>query len=174
VPKRPKHLYHFTNRFSWRFIETEGIRYGEVPVNLRKTLYFPSMSSDPNPEKQGWARMPPTTDDDGPVFIPTNKRAVRITIALPMRDSRLVRWVDLTKRWNMEPQWFKAICDSAGGGERNWWIYQGIIRPDRFQAVDFLDSGAILHSEAVLMAMTQTARTSQEAFRILGIDQNGQ
>jgi hypothetical protein len=130
--RRPKIVYHFTNRAWWHFIEKEGITRGECPVNRRLVLNWPNFTTDPEPANQGWS--------GGRL---TGKTAVRIGVRVRPKDSNWIPWVDLTKQHGMDSKTFAIYHNSGGRGSKNWWVYRGVVRPDTFESVDFLDGGRV-------------------------------
>lgn len=154
---RPTRLYHFTCRAWWHYIEQDGITRGEVPLNARRIDQYPNLTTDPEPAHQAWWH--------GSLF---NKAAVRITIEVSPYDEKLVSWVELTRKYGMDDRLFRRLNRSGGGGARNWWIYRGIVRPESFVAVDFLDDGIIRPEEQSFLDIARRSSSRAEALKEFG------
>jgi hypothetical protein len=155
--KRPKVLYHFTDRAWWHFIQAEGITRGECPVNARLLLNWPNFTADPEPGHQDWVGRSPR-----------DKRAVRIAVPVRVKDSRWIPWVDLTRQHEMDRATFLGYHRTGGGHSGDWWNYRGAVRPSDFLAVDFLDGGHIDPTSAEVLELIQEcgARTYAELIEL--------
>lgn len=157
--KRPRTLYHFTCLGWWQFIQYEGITRGECPISLRRVLNYPNLTTDPDPDNQGWARKE------------SGKRDVRITVSMPLSDRNLVRWDELARQHGISGDDFRTLNRVGGGGAKNWWIYKGTITTTRFEAVDFLGNGSVTEADKELLGWIEAsgAQTFDEFKRECGI-----
>jgi hypothetical protein len=72
--QRPELLYHFTCRTWWYFIKQDGIDRGEAPTSPLGRENWPNLTSNPDPQAQGWAM---------PRVLLFKKTAVRIAVRIP-------------------------------------------------------------------------------------------
>jgi hypothetical protein len=140
----PSVLYHFTCRLWWHFIEREGISRGEVPLSPTHVLSHPNLTSNPEPTDQRWSRLSST-----------NKTAVRIAIEVPSGDDLLISWRALADTHGVERWWYRALDEAGAWEARNWWVYRGVLRPERFMRVDFLDDERISEFESERLTALQ-------------------
>jgi hypothetical protein len=148
-------LYHFTAAEYLDVIQRDGLSKGDVPLAKTQGINAVWLTTDSEPEGHGLTDGHVLTADEraawGRVFgreppppgarFP-NKRAVRITVKIPSSDKSLVHWPRWARK-RLEPSWYDALNRTASGGrkgqERTWWLYFGVISPDRFAAVEILD-----------------------------------
>jgi hypothetical protein len=60
-----------------------------------------------------------------------------ITVVIPSRDERLVKWTE----WGREhctPDKYEWMIKSGGERYETWYVYFGAILPEQFRAVDYL------------------------------------
>lgn len=138
-PARPTiRLYHFTAYCWWEIIRHEGITRGEVQTSLLSVAQYPNLTSDPDADSQVWCEASLL-----------NKTAIRIAIDFDADDPLLVPFAAMTKQIGMDPDWHLALDRQGGHRAKNWWIYKGPIRPNRFAFVqaccdpDFSDEAMI-------------------------------
>jgi hypothetical protein len=156
MSQAPKILYHFTDRAAWHFIKSEGITRGEVPLSATDVLQHPNLTSNPVPMSQRWACVGQTA---------TNKTAVRIAVEIPPGDDRVMSWRDFATRSRVDRRWYRVLDEVGGWEARNWWIYLGIVPPEWFTDVEFLDDGKITAFEAQLLKVCERSANNDEAIR---------
>ncbi len=170
MTKHPKLLYHFTCHLWWRFIKSEGIRFGEVPISRGRLLNFPNLTIDPDPANQEWAGFAGEilSQGDHRVINGVNKRAIRIAVKFPRPNPRLVRWVDLARQTGMGEHVLRRLNDSGGGHMHDWWIFRGTIPPARFHSVKFLDGDQVHPVEQKMIEALKEAFSSRQAIQMCG------
>jgi hypothetical protein len=144
----PKVLYHFTARELLPAIMREGLRLGDVPTGMFSGENAVWLTTLPNPSGHGLGSARELTDEDREfhrqwrgVLLPkgaryADKRAVRITIGELPEPRRLVRW----SRWGRQrvaSHVYGALVRADGSKHGSWFLYWGVIPPDRFAAVEF-------------------------------------
>jgi hypothetical protein len=72
-----------------------------------------------------------------------DKRAIRITVVIPDGDPALVRWSDWGPR-HLAPKWYRELNRSGGGKAHTWWLYRGVISPDRITRIENLRTGELI------------------------------
>jgi hypothetical protein len=132
----PGILYHFTCRAWWHFIERDGITRGEVPISRTNVAQHPNLTANPQPNAQKWAGI-----DVGESV--SNKIAVRISVKIPDDDDRIISWQDFANRNVVDRRWYRELDEAGGWEARNWWIYQGVVRPEWFVDFEFFDRGLL-------------------------------
>jgi hypothetical protein len=157
--RTPGILYHFTCRPWWHFIKTEGITRGEVPLSFRDVLQHPNLTSNPDPSAQRWGC------NSG-----LNKTAVRITVEIPTGDINLISWRDLATRHKVDRRWYRALDEGGGWEARNWWIYQGVVRPEWFTDVEFFDGGKLGEREARILSICEQSASYEDVVRRIGVE----
>jgi hypothetical protein len=166
LDRAPRVLYHFTSRPYWHFIKTEGITRGEVPITPEKILNWPNLTSNPDPFVQAWA-------GSKAAGCAMNKRAVRITVELPAQDENLMSWRELATRCGIERWWYRKLDEAGGWQAKNWWIYRGVIRPEWFSDVEFLDNDVIDEFELQLLSVFEQSANYEEAVRRMTVRAEG-
>jgi hypothetical protein len=135
-------LYHFTCHLWWRYIQAEGISRGEAPINEHSAYCYPNLTDNPDPIGQAWM-------GDGRE---SNKRAIRISLDIPEGDEKLISWREYTKLHGMSRVAYRGYDESGGWQARHWWIYRGLITPDRFTSAEILGDPTELESEVIQIA----------------------
>jgi hypothetical protein len=135
-------LYHYTAGEHLRSIAAGGLWKGEVPVSRTERLNAVWLTGDHHPGK---GRDHGLTDGrpldaqekrlrglprDAPDRHP-NKRAVRLTVAIPHGDRNLVHW-HAWARGRLHPTWLTTLEAAAGGPAlaRTWFLYWGVVPVD--------------------------------------------
>jgi hypothetical protein len=145
-------LYHFTSREHMESILREGLSRGDVPLRERAPLFetnavwftdIPQAEGcglgDPHVLTEGerfqhfytFGEMPPPNSCYG------DKKAVRITVAIPSSDRRLKRWTTYGRK-HCEPGLYDNLVRANGQTHKHWWLYFGTIAPERFRSVEYL------------------------------------
>ena len=108
-------LYHFTAREHLRGIATHGLTVGDVPLTPETGRVGVWLTSSPDAHGHGL--------EGGKL----EKRAIRL--AMDIADSPpLVRWSEWAPT-RVEPNFLSAL--NSEGGSDSWYIFFGIIRPER-------------------------------------------
>jgi hypothetical protein len=117
-------LYHFTFVYSLPGILREGIANGEVAVTPVHVLNFPWFTSDFSQEAQeDW------------VFFNRAKRTLRLEVAFPTGDERLVRWRDYARQLQLRSDWYTTTTGPrVAANERTWFLYRGTVPFDWIKA----------------------------------------
>jgi hypothetical protein len=70
-----------------------------------------------------------------------DKRAVRIEIAVPSSDRKLIRWMPWARR-HVGEDIMARLIDTGGGPSvaLTWWIYLGVLKPKAFRATCVRDA----------------------------------
>lgn len=121
-------LYHFTSNVHWPSIEAEGmIRPSESNVGS------PVPNLPPYGERFAgdvvWLVDTPTLEFDhglGGSFL--DKTTTRLTVELP--DQFVQRWLEWAPVRSMNPTWFDAFVERAGGmsAAEHWWVFPSELR----------------------------------------------
>ena len=110
-------LYHFTYPHRQESIQRLGIVRGDVPIGPTSSFNAPNLTSDPDPENQGWAAG-------------GAKTAMRIEVLIPEEEVwNLQTWGGVCAEFDMDPQWRKAM-ETVGGDPRHWYIFRGVVDAD--------------------------------------------
>ena len=150
-------LYHFTAVELLESIMREGLTRGDVPLTpttSRTGVWLTTLYQPDNPGQGGGSLPSPAMQHpqlkelsrpEDTEIPPPNKLAVRITVSILSSDRRLDRWMRWAPR-HLELTWFHMLNELGGGPTlaTTWWIYWGIIPPQRFIAVDILDPAVTL------------------------------
>jgi len=132
-------LFHFTCHWHLDAIRREGILRGDVPITPNSGFNAPSFTTNPDPADQDWAGYPgeriPLPADEPILFFP-DKRAIRITVRIPENHPRLFRWVQLVRKYEIDPVWEKALNPNGHG--RDWYFFLGSIPPVKFDKIEIL------------------------------------
>jgi len=110
-----KPFYHFTADAYLESIKANGITKGDVPYSKEGGDNAPWLTTDGAWQHQLW------TQGSDP------KGGVRLTVCVPEGDPNLERWLDYADRKQMDREWLRKLNKTGGGGEGDWWLYQGII-----------------------------------------------
>ena len=147
-------LYHFTCHEYMERISREGLNRGDVPLRRIAPLYETNavwLTDISQPEGCGLSDAREFTEEDrlqyfkvfGELLPPNSvypdKKAVRITVVIPSSDRRLKRWLNYGRK-HCEPGFYDELVRADGRTHKHWWLYFGIIPPDQFRAVDYLNS----------------------------------
>ena len=120
-------LYHFTSDKYLTYILQYGIRRGDVPTSPFEGFNAPWLTNNPSWKSQGWSR--------GGL----DKTAVRLTVHIQDRDTKLKYWPALAKELQVEDFWYKALDATGSNGSNNWFVYLGVI-PVTSIEVEFRDN----------------------------------
>jgi hypothetical protein len=145
-------LYHFTNHRYLDAIRHDGLSQGTIVLDYGMMVHgIVNLSSSPDPEGlglnledeplsqkdrlehfriTGW--MPPED------HVYWNKTEVRITLHISSIDHRLIPWSKYRRK--IEPSRLAAMED--GQRPDAWWVYRGVIPPERFVAIKLRSGGA--------------------------------
>jgi len=115
-------LYHFTCREHLPKILVEGLTRGEVPLGPSRTETAVWFTTVDHAEK----------GEHGLALSIYDKTAVRITVDIPSHDSKLHRWSHYAKFRKVHPYWYGILDKTGGGFSHTWFIYRGIILPNKF------------------------------------------
>jgi hypothetical protein len=130
----------------------EGLCWGDVPIRFEAPLYDTNavwLTELPEPAGCGLGEARELTETDrlthlrafGEMPPPgsryADKRAVRISVVIPIRDRRLKRWVAYGRK-HCELGVYDALIAADGHSHEHWWLYFGTILPQEFKAVDYL------------------------------------
>ena len=132
-------FYHYTSVEHLKYIKRTGLNRGDVPLNPH-TIGTSAvwLTTDNNAKRQKWAK--------NGIF---NKLACRITVDIPLEDSRLVKWYDFAKEKRVPDYWYKALDVAGGGGSEHWYLFFGVIEPKYFKCIKILESDVTYASEHV-------------------------
>ena len=97
-----------------------------------------------------------------------NKAAIRITVEVSPHDEKSVSWADLTAKYGMDDVTFRRLDRAGGGGARNWWVHRGVVRPEAFVAMDFLDGGVVRPEEESFLEIIRRSSGREEALKEIG------
>jgi hypothetical protein len=143
-------LYHFTALEYIESIEREGLTRGDVPLKPKgRGLNGVWLTRNPDVEAQGWASKPRVLSDEERADYATvfgkmpppgsriaDKRAVRITVDIPGKDSRLKVWTKYARLRGVKRDWMRALDKAGGGSSSDWFVYFGEIPPEWIQQVE--------------------------------------
>lgn len=138
-------LYHFTAAEYLDSIREHGLVRGEVPISATDLLNAVWLTTDRSPSGHGLTDGRELTDQEKllkkldpalPARFP-DKRAVRITLRIPSTDRNLRHWPAWGKK-RLESGWYQTLSRIGGGKDRSWWLYWGVIPPERFDKVEML------------------------------------
>jgi hypothetical protein len=126
-------LHHFTGVEYLDAIMEEGLSRGDVPTAEHASRNGVWFTTDCEPSGHGLSdgEMWP----DG--FRTANKRAIRIKVKIRSSDRHLVPWMKWGRK-HCDPTLFERLNRSGGGKCETWFVYFGIITPDRFADVELL------------------------------------
>jgi hypothetical protein len=145
-------LYHFTCAEYMDSILREGLNRGDVPTRWNSALSETNgvwFTTEPTPEGHGLAEAHVYTDEERRAYyrcfgaMPAkgsgvaDKRAVRIRVVIPSSDRRLVPWSKWGRK-HCEPGLYDALA--KGNRPKTWFVYFGVIAPDRFTEIKYLNS----------------------------------
>ena len=112
-----KKLYHFTFPERVKSIQRLGIVRGDVPIGPACGFNAPSLTSDPDPENQGWA-------------CGGGKADCRIEVHIPEEElENLHTWDGVCQEFDIDPVWRRAL-ETMGGDSRHWYIFRGVVDAD--------------------------------------------
>lgn len=135
-PEPPLRLYHYTSTFHLPMIlSMGGLSRGDVPISPYRSenaVWF-TTDSLPLPDRSHGL--------SGSIV---NKREVQIAVDFSIDDPALVKWTRFARIKKIDKVWLKALHDTAGGQSisNTWWLYRGVISPERFASVKFLRDSA--------------------------------
>jgi hypothetical protein len=142
-------LYHFTAADYLDDIKEQGLTKGVVPLSSTDWLNAVWLTTDCNPVGHGLTDGREATcqekilqglDPAVPARFPDH-RAVRITVRIPSSDRKLRHWPAWGKK-RLRPDWYRTLSRTGGGKEKTWWLYWGVIPPERFDAIELLRARA--------------------------------
>jgi len=118
-------LYHFTAREYLRGIAAHGLTVGDVPLTLETGTVGVWLTSSPDAHGHGL---------EGGYL---EKRAIRLAVNVT-ESPPLVRWSEWAPT-RVEPNFLDAL--NSEGGSDSWYIFFGVIRPERIVECFDLRSG---------------------------------
>jgi hypothetical protein len=142
-------LYHFTAREHLPAIQAQGLSIGAVKIGIgtAQILNAVWLTSDPNPDGHGLSDGGPIPQEEREAYrkvigiepdeVLPNTRAARITVRILLTDRKLKRWSTWSNR-KVEPHWRDALNKTGGGKDATWFLYFGVIPPERFDAIDLM------------------------------------
>jgi hypothetical protein len=125
-------LYHYTGVEYLDAIMDTGLSLGDVPTSEHGGKNGVWLTTDRDSAGHG------LSDGErwnGYYF--ADKRAVRITVKIKSSDRRLVEWLKWGRK-HCERSLFDALNEAGGGKHATWFVYFGVIEPDRFSNIEFL------------------------------------
>lgn len=146
-------LFHFTSIDRLDDILREGINRGTVSTSTSERSHGIWLTTDSDPSEHGLGagavlsqgakaaverRLGRRFADD--VAIP-DKRAVRITVIIPSRDKRLVRWLPWAQK-RCDPAYLTALIETGGGRSKakTWYFYREPVPADMISAIELRNS----------------------------------
>lgn len=140
-------LYHYTAAEYLDSILKDGLTRGEVPISQTEVLSGIWLTNDISPRGHGLTDGRPLTDREKAFFgVPANaparfpdKRAVGLTVAVADDDPNLCRWSEWA-RGRVSREWYRRLDEVGGWKAKTWWIYWGVIPPNRISHVSLLRS----------------------------------
>jgi hypothetical protein len=148
-------LYHFTCFDYTESILSEGLTKGDVPTKPTGPLSETNavwLTTDAEPQGHGLFKGGLLTEEERRAFFTMtgtmppagarfpNKLSVRIKVVIPSSDRRLVKWTTWGRK-HCQPRTFEGLISKNGTRYKTWWLYFGVIKPDLFQAVDYIEKG---------------------------------
>ncbi len=115
-------FYHYTRREFLPSILQTGLSRGDVPLTPTVGMIGPSLTKESDPARLVRAG----------VLYPEKARA-RLTVELDAGDSRLVSFVEIPRRFQHDPAFYRVLA--LGSNTREWFAYLGTVFPDRFRAL---------------------------------------
>ena len=118
-------FHHFTSTVHLPVILRYGLARGDVcvePGNELKNYNAPWLTTDGSFEHQGWAET-----SEGRPNSTFDKRAVRLTVAIPEGDPDLSTWAEVIEREGVPDFWAEAMKATGGNGDKDWFIYNNLI-----------------------------------------------
>jgi hypothetical protein len=114
-------LYHFTKELWLKDIMAFGIVRGDVPITLDGGFQAPWLTTDPKPKNQKWSG---------------DTISYRIEVEIDhVNDRNLWKWSVLAERLSVDPDWYRILDETGGGGSDNWYVYLGRIKPSTFKNI---------------------------------------
>jgi hypothetical protein len=158
-------LYHYTALEYLDAIRAEGLKTGDIPLTPSTRANAVWLTSDPNPTGHGLTDGGPLSNkqrevikrlygqDPRPDARFPNKRRVRIKVVIPSQDRLLKVWLKWARK-RIARDWLDRLTETGGGKKKaeSWFIYQGVITPDRFQAVEVLNISDGTYSAVIASA----------------------
>jgi hypothetical protein len=127
-------LFHYTSLFHLPgIVAAQSINKGDVPISEDKGFQAPWFTTNPDPDK---------------IIIPSNvcKTGARITVAIPDRDSSLIKWTDVITRWRINPAYADVLHKTGGEDSDSWYIYWGVIHSSMWTEVAILGLDNAYHA----------------------------
>lgn len=124
-------LYHFTSEFHLPGITQNGLIRGDVPTSPTGGFNAVWLTRNHKAANQGW--------DKGSGI---NKTGVLLQVDIDESDKNLIKWTDALKIYNVEPWWAEALNKTGGNGQDDWYIYTGLIPPDKIKKVKTKNPGS--------------------------------
>lgn len=115
-------LYHFTSSYHLPSILKNGLRVGDVPLHpLEEGENAVWLTTNPNSNHQGWIC--------GSVV---DKSEYRITVEITVPSVNLKKWSVYAAQKRMNRKWYDVLDAVGGGRSDEWWLYFGVIAPEKF------------------------------------------
>jgi hypothetical protein len=152
-------LYHHTADEYLKSILMNGLSRGDVPLTQTTGSNAVWLTIDPDPSGHGLTDGRLLSLDERAVmkrntgqeprpgaFYP-NKRRIRIKTIIPSSDRLLKPWLPWARK-RLKPDWLGILTDTGGGKAKakTWYIYQGVIPPDKFVAVERRDESGTYYA----------------------------
>ena len=174
-------LFHYTSVFHAPLILEQGISRGEVPVSHTESTTGVSLTRDGIARRQAWCRT--TRMICGGDVLPVDKTAVRLTVQIPDDDPRLLPWKEAACRLGVTTSYYRELDASGGGGDRDWYVYFGVIPPEWITRVEtkerlgyeladpavFPRIDIVFTSDSAVRGIHIRKFSTQEALRRMGI-----
>mgnify|MGYP005822197333 CR=1 FL=1 len=110
--------YHFTSEANLPSIMHSGIWRGDVPISPEGGFQAPWLTINPNPRQQQWT-------------MGGAKAGVRLTVEIPDDDDvNTLPWMELARDAETPEWWLDALNQSGGGGQHDWFVFMGVIKPE--------------------------------------------
>ena len=108
-------LWHFTCPSRVESILKSGIWKGDVPITPTTGFNAPWLTDNEDPGEQGWTQG-------------GTKDLCRIEVFIPDEEVHLLKkWTDVCVEHNVPIGWREILDRVGGGGEDEWYIFEGTI-----------------------------------------------
>ncbi|MBL6454526.1 hypothetical protein JMJ55_04265 [Belnapia sp. T6] len=114
-----RRLHHYTSYSRLGSIAARGLAFGEVSLTFQRVMQGVWLTDDTDPAGHGLIEA---------------KREVRITVELDAADGSLHHWPDWGQR-HLDSRLYQALDRTGSGKSARWWVYFGIIAPERVVGV---------------------------------------
>jgi hypothetical protein len=141
-------LYHFTHAAYLPSILNTGLNQGDIPLNSHEGVMGISLTEDPiaSPRFQSWSLGVP------------GKLQYRLSIELQPSD-RLMRWRYVPDIIKMDRAYWKKLK----GDPYKWWVYFGIITPDKIVEIFDTRNKRAINAEEIKALMSGEVKQGEYA-----------